>query len=167
MPTPRTVSIDVSATTSVRSYRDRGYRLRGLADVVDVIDLMTYDQHGPGWSAPGPIGSLTWQRDALAALLTVVPERQVQLGVAGYGYSWPREGTGRSLTVAQARRLVRHDGAEARWRAGAGEWSARLSNGTVLWWSDGRSYERRVRLAQRTGVRGLAVWRLGSADTLR
>jgi len=167
MPPERTVSIDVSASTSVDGYGRRGYRLADLAAAVDVVDLMTYDEHGPGWSGPGPIGALPWQRDALDALLTVVPPEQVQLGVAGYGYTWPRHGTGRSLTNRQARRMVARDGATAHWRPRAGEWTARLSDETVLWWSDRRSYARRVALARAAGVRGLAVWRIGSADTLR
>jgi spore germination protein YaaH len=167
MPAARTVSIDVSAATSVRAYRQRGYRLAGLARAADVIDLMTYDLHGPTWSGPGPIGALRWQRDALDAALSVVPADRLQLGVAGYGYTWPRRGVGRSVTVAQARSLVAGDGATARWRPRAGEWTARLSDGTVLWWSDRRSYQRRIALAREYGVRGLAVWRLGSADTLR
>ena len=167
MPPERTVSIDVSATGSVRAYRERGYRLAGLANAVDVVDLMTYDEHGPGWSGPGPIGELSWQRATLDALLEVVPPEQVQLGVAGYGYTWPRHGTGRSLTVRQARGLVRREGASAHWRPAVGEWTARLSSGTVLWWSDRRSYARRVDLARDRGLRGLAVWRVGSADTLR
>jgi spore germination protein YaaH len=166
LPAERTVSVDVSAATSVRSYRDRGYRLAGLAREADVIDLMTYDLHG-SWSGPGPIGALDWQRGALDALLSVVPPEQVQLGVAGYGYTWPRRGTGHSVTDRRARALVAADGATAHWRPRPGEWSARLSNGTRLWWSDGRSYAKRVGLAREYGVRGLAVWRLGSADTLR
>lgn len=166
MPAERTVSVDISAATSVRSYRDRGYRLADLAEAADVIAVMTYDMHGP-WSRPGPIGPLTWQRDALDALLSVVPAGQVLLGVSGYGYSWPAEGEGRSLTLRHARGMVNRDGATAHWRPRLGEWTARLSDGTVLWWSDGRSYDARVRLAREYGVRGLAVWRIGSADTLR
>lgn len=166
MPAGRTVSVDVSAATSVAGYRARGYRLGGLAAAADVVDLMTYDQHGPSWSGPGPVGALPWQRAALDALLAVVPASQVQLGVAGYGYTWPRRGAGGTVTVAQARRLVARDGARAHWRPGPGEWTARLSDGTVVWWSDRRSYARRVALAREYGVRGLAVWRLGSADPL-
>ncbi len=166
MPAERTVSVDISAATSVRSYRDRGYRLADLAEAADVIAVMTYDMHGP-WSRPGPIGPLTWQRDALDALLSVVPAGQVLLGVSGYGYSWPAEGDGRSLTLRHARGMVNRDGATAHWRPRLGEWTARVSDGTVLWWSDGRSYDARVRLAREYGVRGLAVWRIGSADTLR
>jgi spore germination protein YaaH len=166
MPAERTVTVDVSARPSAAGYRSGGYDLAGLAGVVDRIELMTYDQHGPTWSGPGPVGGLAWQRRCLAALLDVVPAGQVDLGVAGYGYSWPRHGTGRTLTVARARQVVARDGVRAQWRAGAGEWTARLSNGTRIWWSDRRSFTRRAALARHHGLHGLAVWRLGSADTL-
>ncbi|WP_244927719.1 glycosyl hydrolase family 18 protein [Nocardioides sp. W7] len=166
MPAERIVSIDVSARPSVQDYRRAGYRLAALARTVDVVQLMAYDQHGPAWSGPGPIGALGWQRRSLAALLTQVPRAQVDLGVGGYGYTWPRRGSGRTLTVAQARALVSADGARAVWVPRAGEWRARLSDGTVVWWSDGRSLELRRRLAGEIGLHGLAVWRIGSADTV-
>lgn len=166
MPPHRTVSIDVSASTSVRAYREHGYRLSGLARHADVVDLMAYDYSGPTWSGPGPIGPLPWQRAAVRALLRKVPAEKVQLGVAGYGYTWPETGAGRSLSPRAARRLVREDGAEAEFRRKVGEWAATLSDGTELRWSDGRSYRLRVRLAHRFGLRGTAVWRLGSADPL-
>ncbi|KQW53170.1 hypothetical protein ASC77_02410 [Nocardioides sp. Root1257] len=167
MPAERTVTVDVSASTSSAGYRGGGYDLAGLGGAVDVIKLMTYDQHGPTWSGPGPVGGLPWQRRSLTTLLRVVPAEKVDLGVAGYGYTWPRRGTGRTVTVAQARRLAARDGARPRWDARQGEWTARLDGGTRLWWSDRRSYAARVVLARRQGLHGLAVWRLGSADTLR
>ncbi|GAA2153508.1 hypothetical protein GCM10009844_37990 [Nocardioides koreensis] len=167
MPVERTVSVDLSASTSVRGYRALGYRLGPLGQVADTVVLMAYDQHGAGWSGPGPVGALTWQRRALAALTTKVPMSKVDLGVAGYGYTWPRNRTGHMVTLEGARRLVREDGARAVWKARPGEWTARLSNGTVLWWSDGRSYDLRHDLAVRRGTHGLALWRLGSADALR
>ena len=167
MPAPRTVTIDVSARQSVASYRDGGYAIAGLARVVDRFELMTYDEHGPGWSEAGPIGSLDWQRRCLAAILGVVPADQVDLGVAGYGYTWRPDGGGRTVTVAQARRLVERDGVRAHWRREAGEWTAGLADGTRMWWSDRRSYAQRVTLARSEHLHGLAIWRLGSADTLR
>jgi spore germination protein YaaH len=166
MPAEKTVSLAMSASTERRAYRARGYRLAPLAAVLDTVALMTYDQHGPTWSGPGPIGALPWQRRAVAAALEKIPEAKLDLGIAGYGYSWPRNGTGRSLTLRQVRRLVAADGATPTWRPGAGEWTARLSNGTVLWWSDGDSYELRLELAASLGLHGTALWRLGSADPL-
>ena len=49
------------AEIAQRPQARQDYRLADLAATVDVIDLMTYDQHGPGWSGPGPIGALPWQ----------------------------------------------------------------------------------------------------------
>jgi spore germination protein YaaH len=167
MPAEKTVTVDVSASTSLAGYRAGGYDLAGLAASADVVKLMTYDQHGPAWSGPGPVGGLPWQRRALATILRVVPAEKVDLGVAGYGYTWPRRGVGHTVTVAQARRLVARDRVRAQWRAKAGEWTARLDDGTRLWWSDRRSYRQRVAVAEAHGLHGLAVWRLGSADTLR
>lgn len=166
MPEEKTVTIDVSARSWRGGYQAGGYDLAGLAAAVDRIKLMTYDEHGPGWSDPGPIGSRDWQRRCLEVLLEEVPAELVDLGVAGYGYTWTRAGGGRTVTVAQARRLVERDGAVARWRPGPAEWTARLSNGTRIWWSDARSYRKRVQTARKYDLHGLAVWRLGSADTL-
>ena len=47
-----------------------------------------------------------------------------------------------------------------------GEWTARLSDGTRMWWSDGRSYALRLEMATAAGLHGVALWRLGSADPL-
>lgn len=166
MPKDKSVSIDVSARTRVSDYRRAGYHLKELAETVDVIQLMAYDMHGPTWSGPGPIGPLDWQRRALTAALKKVPAAQIDLGVAGYGYTWPQRGTGRSLSPRAARKLVDRDSARAVWDDGAGEWTATLDNGTVLWWSDARSFKQRLQLARGYSLHGLALWRLGSADPL-
>lgn len=165
MAPEKTVSIAVSASDQASEYVRRGYRLPELAAVVDTMALMTYDQHGP-WSGPGPIGALAWQRRSVGVVTSMVPAAKVDLGVAGYGYTWPRGREGRTVTDAQARKLVARDGARARWRAAAGEWTARLSDGTRLWWSDGRSIALRQELAVELGLHGIALWRLGSADPL-
>lgn len=166
MEPAKTVSIDMMASSSFPEYRSRGYQLGAIGEAVDVLAIMTYDFHGPTWSGPGPIGPLGWQRDVLDLLLEHVPASKIDLGVAGYGYTWPSHGTGHSVSVKKARALVAEDGARAVWKAGPGEWKATLSNGTVLWWSDGRSYDLRVALAAEYAVHGLALWRLGSTDTL-
>jgi spore germination protein YaaH len=166
LPAEATVTVDVSGSTSRQGFRSRGYQLAALGRAADVVKLMTYDYSGPTWSGPGPIGPLPWQRKVVETALRLVPREKLDLGVAGYAYTWPRHGTGRSISVARARTLVRDHGAQARWHRTAGEWSATLSNGTRLWWSDRRSYRHRVALAQEYGLHGLAVWRLGSADTL-
>ncbi|MFN8191298.1 MAG: glycosyl hydrolase family 18 protein [Nocardioidaceae bacterium] len=166
LPTRVELSMDMGARTSLRSYRQSGFSLGELRDAVDRIVLMTYDQHGAGWSGPGPIGSLPWQRRSVAVLAERVPLTMVDLGIAGYGYTWPTSGTGHSVSPRRARAMASTDGATPRWHPRDGEWSVTLSDGTEIWWSDARSYQKRLALAHELGVHGVALWRLGSADPL-
>ncbi len=166
MPADRTVTIDVSAATSVAAYRSRGYLMGRLGRAADAVQLMAYDQHGPSWSEPGPIGGLGWQRRAVEAALERVPAARLDLGVAGYGYTWRPDGTGRSFAPRWARRATERAGVKPVWHRRAGEWSARLPDGRRLWWSDARSWALRVDLARAYDLRGLALWRLGTADPL-
>ena len=68
--------------------------------------------------------------------------------------------------MTQARALVARFHARPHWSASAGEWTARLRDGSTLWWSDARSVLLRVRLARALHVHGVAVWSLGSGDPL-
>lgn len=168
LPARANLTVDVAAASSPPAFIQQGYDLAALAASAWIV-LMAYDLHGPTWSGPGPISPLTWQRRCLTALLKLVPARDVLLGVAGYGYSWPagsRVHDGTSLSDVAAQRLVAHDHATARFDPSAGEWTARLASGTVLWWSDHRSYLERVAVASAAHLRGLAVWELGTIDSL-
>jgi spore germination protein YaaH len=142
-----------------------GYNLPALAAGVDQIVLMTYDDHGPWEKTPGPIGPLPWQRASVAALEKDVPADEIFLGVANYAYAW-RPHSVASLTVAQARRLAAHWHTRPRWMASAGEWRAKLRDGSTVWWSDKRSMSVRAHLARTLGVHGIAVWSLGTGDRL-
>lgn len=163
LPARATLSICImSATHPHDYYAEWGYHLAALARLVDRVMLMTYDQHGPWENKPGPIGALGWQRRSVAAARHFVPKRKLDLGVAGYGYAW-RPHKNVELTVAQARKLA---GGRAHFDKDVGEWTATLRDGSVLWWSDVRSYRLRVQLAKQLGLHGLAMWALGSSDPL-
>jgi spore germination protein len=161
----RQLAVDVSATTTRAGYVQLGYHLTALSHSAVVV-LMAYDEDGP-WSGPGPIGGLPWQRAAIAAARRAVAARRLVLGVAAYGYTWPlgaREHDGTSVTDRQARQLAAASRRRPRWVAAQGEWTVRLRDGTVLWWSDVRSYDVRVALAAREGLAGLAIWQLATSD---
>jgi spore germination protein len=161
LPVGAGLSMAVMAERSAVAYVRHGYRLGRLGSI-DRFVLMAYDEHGPGWSGAGPVGALPWARRTARPLVSAVGPDRVDLGIAGYGYLWRSDGSGRSVSDAKARQLA---GDQADWHATAGEWSAHTAQGT-LWWSDHRSYERRLRLAHQLGLHGVAVWQLGSADPL-
>ncbi|MHB1208794.1 MAG: glycosyl hydrolase family 18 protein [Acidimicrobiales bacterium] len=168
LPASCSLSIDVQASTSLSGYEQGGYDLARLSQVVNRVVLLAYDQHGP-WSGPGPIGALEWQRQSLDVLLSRVSAAKVDLGVAGYGYTWPKGSKlhdGNSISDALARRLVAANHVSARWDLSSGEWTARLRNGTRLWWSDLRSFRLRAALASSLHLHGVALWQLASVDPL-
>ncbi|MET7684199.1 glycosyl hydrolase family 18 protein [Streptomyces sp. NPDC005423] len=166
LPAGKTVGIDITTFTSLDEFAQNGYDLTALGQTVDTVALMAYDEHGWGDSGPGPVGSLSWQEKGLDLLLSKVPASKVDLGVAGYGYAWSSSGDVDQVGDQQARDRVAQDGATARYDTAAGEWTATLGDGTVLWWSDARSFAARRKLAASKGVHGLAVWDLGLSDTI-
>jgi spore germination protein YaaH len=164
LPKHATLSICVmSATHPHQYYAEWGYRLAQLAGIVDRVELMTYDEHGPWEDKPGPIGALDWQRRSVAAARHYVPKNKMDLGVAGYGYAWGTPDGNEQLTVRQARNLA---GGRGHFDKTVGEWTAKLPDGSVLWWSDVRSYKLRAALAKQLGLHGLAMWALSSSDPL-
>jgi spore germination protein YaaH len=163
LPTGRTVSVDVSNMTEAAQFNAAGYDLRALGRAADEIVLMGYDQHGTWENVPGPVGALAWQRAGLKVVLAAVPRRKVTLGVAGYGYAW-RPHANVYVSDRRARELVRSGDGHARFNSRVGEWTARLADGSTLWWSDARSLALRAQLATRLHLHGLAVWSLGLSD---
>ena len=166
MPSGKSVSVDVTAFPDAADYPANGYNLTALGGAVDRVALMAYDEHGPTWNGVGPIGGLPWQESCLQQVLADVPASKVDLGVAGYGYTWPTSGTGVQVTDAQARQMVQSDGSTATWDSTQGEWTVTLKNGTVMWWSDAKSWPLRVALAQKYSLHGMALWALDLSDPI-
>src|ERR1700730_10160211 len=139
LPAGDEVNVDVTNHTRAAQYLAAGYELAALGAGASDVTLMAYDQHGPWESRPGPVGALSWTRSGLAVVLRSIPASKIDLGVAGYGYAWrPHENV--QLSDAQARELVASEHATAHFQKAAGEWTAKLSDGSTLWWSDQRSY---------------------------
>lgn len=64
-----------------------GYDLKALGESVDLLCLMTYDQH-TRWTEPGPVGGWVWTNDNLKYALQFVPRNKLSLGISLYGYHW-------------------------------------------------------------------------------
>jgi spore germination protein len=165
LPDSATISMAFMAEDSPAAYESAGYLFDRLQASIGRFVLMAYDEHGPTWSEAGAVGGMPWAFSAIRALDGAgLPLALVDWGVAGYGYTWPGDGTdGTQLSVAAARALA---GTKARFDDEQAEWTATLADGTVVWWSDARSFDARYEAAARLGFHGLAVWELSGADPL-
>ncbi len=63
------------------------YDLKALAQSVDLICLMTYDQN-TRWTEPGPVAGYPWTVENLDYALQFVPKEKLSLGIPVYGYHW-------------------------------------------------------------------------------
>lgn len=124
-----------------------------IGKAADVVKIMCYDFSWSG-SQPGPIAPDDWVEQVITYAKTVIPAKKIDMGVAGYGYDWTTKPAG----------SMRFDGwkdldAEATDCPRSGE----RING-ARYFSGAGAFARKKALAKKLGIRGLALWYLGSED---
>lgn len=136
------------------------YDLAALGRAADWIIVRTYSEYRTTGPA-GPIAPLPWVERAMAFTTARVPAGRVFLGVALFGYDWPLNGTGESISMREALGRARRAGAPILWDDQAQTPYFTLFGRTVHF-ENASSIERKLSLASRFGIAGAAFWRLGS-----
>ncbi len=180
------VSVAVPARRSASDPYWQVFDYDAIGRSVDRARIMTYD-YSTSSSEPGPIAPIDWVRRVMKYAATEFGKVPLSAGVPAYGQNWPIKtlsgpcpaGVGAnevaSPTSAQALDLIDAYAAKKRWSDSAQEahfdyerpYSGGGKDCVVLrrvWFGEGRSAQVRLDLAQRLGVQGIAVWRLGPED---
>lgn len=155
-----------------------GYDLKALAQSVDLICLMTYDQNSR-WTPPGPVDGWIWTKKNLDYALKFVPKEKLSLGIALYGYHWFAGDPGlksaekkpnvsaESISEPSAIFLRDTYGAKVQWdeeehvpwfyftHDDAREW---------IFYTDRHAFMDRYDLAKQMGIEGVCSWVLGVED---
>jgi cellulose synthase/poly-beta-1,6-N-acetylglucosamine synthase-like glycosyltransferase/spore germination protein YaaH/peptidoglycan/xylan/chitin deacetylase (PgdA/CDA1 family) len=148
---------------------------RAASALCDFVVVMAYDEHaGP---EPGPIASIDWYRGIVAHAAATIPHEKLVLGLANYGYDWMQ---GREwpepLTYQNALILAKDNRVEGGEKPEAVIDFDPVALNPTFWYFDEAGKEHEVwmldaitaanewMIAQNYGVRGVAVWVLGSAD---
>jgi spore germination protein YaaH len=156
------------------------FDLKALAESVDLLCLMTYDQHG-FTTMPGPVAGWPWVVGQLDYALEVVPKQKLALGIPLYGYHWsagtptkagPREFDGANLNAewidaADVVKLGKTYHGHFAWDAEDRTASMYFYRDNVREWvfySDTRTFGERYKLVKQRGLAGFASWVLGSED---
>lgn len=153
---------------------DPSYEYGYFASQADAIILMNYDQH---WlsSAPGPIAAQDWFVRNLNNTLREVPPEKMVMGIANYAYDWPetpkgapRE-TAQSISFQQAILTAYESEAEVQFDPDSLNpyYSYYDEHDHIhrVWMLDAVTAYNELRVSERAGIRGTALWRLGSADS--
>jgi peptidoglycan-N-acetylglucosamine deacetylase len=152
---------------------DFSYDYKYIASQADAIILMNYDFHWPT-SSPGPIAPQEWFARNIENMVKLVPPEKLVMGIANYGYDWPAK-TGRTPhPVAQA--VTFQQGVVTAVESGADivfdpdtfnphySYEDEKDRVHTVWMLDGVTGYNQIREAERAGVRGTALWRLGMED---
>jgi len=156
------------------------YDIAEIAKVVDLVCLMTYDQH-TRWTMPGPVAGWDWTVENLDYALKVVPKEKLSLGIPLYGYHWyagtPTKetelapdkpnptavyiGTPNALQLAETYKgNIQWDAVDRTayfyfYRDQMREW---------IFFTDLRTFKERYQLAEKDGLQGFCSWVLGEED---
>ena len=152
-----------------------GYDLKALAQSVDLICLMTYDQN-TRWTMPGPVAGYPWTVDNLEYALQFVPKEKLSLGIPVYGYHWYAGEPGKDEKPNPTADYIGQqdvDGYIAAYHPRV-EWDStdrvswfyfyRDDNREWVFYTDKRGFQERYNLARDRGLEGFCSWVLGSED---
>ncbi len=157
----KTLSIAVPGKTSDQLDNDwsGAFDLAALSRVSDTVIVMAYDEH---WStsAPGPVAALPWVEAVVRFMVREVGRQKMLLGMAFYGYDWPKRGLGQGVSMREAVSRAAQAGARILWDEQSQVPYYRTAARTV-YFEDARSIARKLSLASRHGLAGVAAWRLG------
>lgn len=154
------------------------YDLKALAQSVDLICLMMYDQHTP-WTPPGPVAGWDWTVENLDYALKDVPRDKLSLGIPLYGYHWfagppiatekvPKPNiTADTITTPDALLLAREFKGVPQWDAlDHSAWFYIYRDYTREWvfYTDARTFEDRYKLVKDHRIQGFCAWVLSEED---
>src|ERR1700683_2148917 len=152
---------------------DWSYDYKYLASQADAVILMNYDLHYPTSDA-GPIAPQDWFERNIDNIVKIVPADKIVMGIANYGYDWPAKSKKVPQPIAQAMTFqqgiitavesesdVTFDPDSLNPHYSYEDEQNQVHN---VWMLDGVTAYNELRAAERAGVRGTALWRLGMED---
>jgi spore germination protein YaaH len=145
-----------------------------LAEDADLLQLMTYDQHGP-WSEPGPVSGADWVENCVAYAVSLVEPAKLLIGLPAYGYDWDLTDSDPASWTYSATSFSWSDIPDLLAKPGAVEhWDAASQSPHVTytehghrheaWFENAASLQAKTGLIAKHHLAGLSMWSLGQED---
>ena len=149
-----------------------------LAEACDWIVPMLYDQH-EGSTEPGPVAAIDWTREELKKLLQNIPADKIVMAVGNHGYDWTVGQSGaQDVTYQSAILTAKESQPDAYVHLDrkslnptfsytdevADKKGAMRQEKHIVWMQDAVSVFNQLQIGKPEGVRGAALWYVGSED---
>ncbi len=160
-----TVSMDITfiAGGNYSAFLQRDH----LAEIVDYLVVMAYDEHWATSPIAGSVASFPWVEANLETLLDVVPNDKLVLGVPLYARLWEEKENGeissKSLSMASVEEWLKEHKITPTYDEVSGqnygEYFDKETKSTYkIWLEDELSLAKRAELVERYSLAGLASW---------
>ncbi|MGW7055294.1 glycosyl hydrolase family 18 protein [Streptomyces sp. NPDC054887] len=140
----------------------------GVGRAADRMRVMAYDYHWKG-GRPGPLSTPQWYDEILRVATAEVPAAKIELGLPGYGWDWPADGSARAKHVtwkeAEALRVAKGapytlDPESRTPHFGYLDGEQRRE----VWYQDARGVAEHLPVLRKYGVTHTALWALNFED---
>lgn len=164
------VSVDVTIPDGSDTW-SKCYDRKALAETVDYVCLMTYDQTWAGSKVAGSTAQLVWVEENLKKTLREVSQEKLLLGIPLYTRLWGEktddygnkiEATvGNALSIEAASRLIAENEAVPVWDEESGQYTVSFEKDNVvykMWLEDEYSVNQKSALAHKYNLAGTSTW---------
>lgn len=162
-----TASVPAKTYDETKSSHSGAYDYKALAPYLDLVMVMTYDEHYSG-GEPGPVASYPWVEKVIKYTMQSFSPNKIILGLAGYGYDWSySSGKARNYTAIQ--NLIKTHNIAPKWHSVYQvPYFTYKSWGIThqVWYENNHSTAAKMNLVKKYNLRGVALWRLGYEDPL-
>ncbi|NLY19380.1 MAG: glycoside hydrolase [Clostridiaceae bacterium] len=164
------VSVDVTIPDGSDTW-SKCYDRKALAETVDYVCLMTYDQTWAGSKVAGSTAQFVWVEENLKKTLREVPREKLLLGIPLYTRLWAlktdehgnrTESTvGNALSIEAASRLIAENNAVPVWDEESGQYVVSFEKDNVvykMWLENEHSVNQKTALAHKYNLAGTSTW---------
>jgi len=163
------VSVDVTIPGGSDTW-SKCYDRKALAETVDYVCLMTYDQTWAGSKVAGSTAQLDWVEENLEKTLKEVPADKLLLGIPLYTRLWKEtvDGNGKitastnnALNMETAAGLIQENAAEPEWDEKSGQYTVTFVKDDItykMWMENEYSVNQKSSLAHKYNLAGTSAW---------
>lgn len=164
------VSIDVTPISTSENW-SLSFDRKRLAETVDYIMLMAYDQHWASSPIAGSVAQYNWVEQSIQEVLKEVPNDKLVLAVPFYTRLWKLEDvdseaktSSQALSMETANKFIKENNIKLEWDEESGQYYGETTKEGIaykIWLEDANSIEMKSSLINKYNLAGVASWRKG------
>jgi len=144
-----------------------------LGEIVDYIVIMAYDEHWSGSKKAGSVSSLDWAEKGIIQYLDYgIPRQKLILGIPFYVRDWTLDANGaviatKAILMKDINKIVTQFNATSQFDAASGQYKYTYEQDGqkhMFWAETEDTVLKRIDLAKKYDLAGIAAWRLGYED---